>query len=106
MFRHRIQPLLAAVLVCAAAATLLASKPVFWQVATVNDFLRGDVENLSIDDRGRLVLGPATELYAETTAPFLWTMATAPDGSLFVGSGNEGKVLKIDPSGNVSTFFD
>src|SRR3954466_10381461 len=101
MFRHKAKPLFAAVCVCAAAVTLLASKPVFWQTATVSDFLRGDVDNLSIDSHGRLVLGPATELHADTTSPFLWAMVAAPDGSLFVGSGNEGKVLKVDPSGKV-----
>src|SRR5688500_272595 len=93
-------------LVAAAAATLAASKPVFWQTATLNDFLRGEVENLSIDGHGRLVLGPATELVAETTSPFLWAMAVAPDGSIYVGSGNEGKVFKIGASGKAETFFD
>ena len=104
--RYRVHALLAALLVCAAAVTLLASKPVFWQTATINDFLRGDVENLSVDSHGRLVLGPATELFSETTSPFLWSIAAAPDGSLFVGTGNEGKVLKIDSAGKSSTFFD
>src|SRR4051812_31689900 len=106
MRRYQSPALLAAALVCAAVATVLASKPVFWQTATVNDFLRGEVENLSIDNHGRLLLGPATQLFSETTAPFLWAMAAAPDGSLFVGTGSEGKVLKIDPSGKASTFFD
>lgn len=91
--------------VAAAAVTVSASKPVFWQTATLTDFLRGEVENLSIDGHGRLVLGPATELVAETTSPFLWAMVVAPDGSLYVGSGNEGKVFKID-GGKVATFFD
>ena len=30
----------------------------------------------------------------------------APDGSLFVGTGNEGKVFRIDPQGKGSLFFD
>lgn len=106
MHRHRLLTLLAVLVVVAASAILLASKPVFWQTATAGDFLRGDVESLSIDGHGRLVLGPATELFAETTSPFLWAMAAMPDGSLYVGSGNEGKVLKIDPAGTVRTFFD
>jgi hypothetical protein len=93
-------------LVAAAAVTLSASKPVFWQTATLNDFLRGEVENLSIDGHGRLVLGPAAETVAETTSPFLWAMVVAPDGSIYVGSGNEGKVFKIDTSGKTDTFFD
>ena len=93
-------------LVAAAAVTLSASKPVFWQTATLSDFLRGEVENLSIDGHGRLVLGPATEVVAETTSPFLWAMVVAPDGSVYAGSGNEGKVFKIDASGKTETFFD
>jgi WD40 repeat protein len=98
--------LLAAILVVAASAALVASKPVFWQTATESDFLRGEVDNLSIDSHGRLVLGPAAEVFAETTAPFLWSMIAAPDGSLYVGSGNEGKVFKIDPAGKPTTFFN
>ncbi len=42
----------------------------------------------------------------ETSAPFLWALAAAPDGSLFVGTGNEGKVFRIDPQGKGSLFFD
>jgi hypothetical protein len=33
-------------------------------------------------------------------------MAVAPDGSIYVGSGNEGKVFKIDSAGKIATFFD
>src|SRR5438552_9428477 len=103
---HKSRALLAVCLMAAASSVLIASKPVFWQTATETEFLRGEVENLSIDGHGRLVLGPATELFAETTAPFLWSMAAAPDGSLYVGSGNEGKVFKVDAAGKLTTFFD
>jgi hypothetical protein len=83
-----------------------ASSSKFFQAATQNDFLKGEVENLSIDSQGRLVLGPATELVYETSSPFLWTLTAAPDGSLFVGTGNEGKVFRIDAQGKGSVFFD
>ena len=43
-----------------------ASSSKFFQAATQADFLKGDVENLSIDSQGRLMLGPATELVYET----------------------------------------
>jgi len=104
--RLPLRTLFVGALVAAAGTAAIASKPIFWQTATLNDFLRGEVENLSVDGHGRLVLGPATELVAETTAPFLWAMVVAPDGSLYVGSGNEGQVFKIDASGKTSTFFD
>ncbi len=89
-----------------AIASLSASSPKFFQVATQADFLKGDVENLSIDGNGQLVLGPATELVYETATPFLWAVAPGADGSLFVGTGNEGKVFRIDAQGKGSLFFD
>jgi len=104
--RLSLRNLFALALVAASAASLTASKPVFWQTATLNDFLRGEVENLSVDSHGRLLLGPATDMVAETTSPFLWAMVVAPDGSFYVGSGNEGKVFKIDPAGKTAAFFD
>ena len=39
-------------------------------------------------------LGPSASLVAETAAPFLWTLSAGADGTLWAGSGNEGKVLQ------------
>ena len=97
--------LLAAVL-AAASGILSASAPTFWTVATQADFLKGDVDNLSIDSEGRVFLGPATTQIAETSAPFLWTVLAGRDGIMWAGTGNEGQVLKIARDGKTSTFFD
>jgi hypothetical protein len=86
--------------------TLFASSPTFWTVATQAEFLRGDVENLSIDSDGRVLLGPSLSLVADTPAPFLWAIAPAPDGGFYAGSGNEGRVIKVGADGKTSTFFD
>jgi len=85
---------------------LRASSPKFFEASTQADFLKGDVENLTIDSQGRLMLGPATELVYETSAPFLWTVIPGSDGSVFIGSGNEGKVFKVDAQGRGTVFFD
>lgn len=92
--------------VCAAAAGVQAALPTFWQVSTESEFLQGEVENLAIDAYGRLTLGPATTTVYESSAPFLWTMVSAPDGSVYVGSGNEGEVYRIDATGRGTSFFD
>ena len=97
---------LPAAAVLAASAFLSASTATFWTVSTQADFLKGDVENLSIDSDGRVFLGPATTQVAETSAPFLWTLLAGADGTLWAGSGNEGQVLKIARDGKTSTFFD
>ena len=98
--------LMAAACIGLTTAVLHASSPKFFQAATQADFLRGDVENLSIDSHGRLVLGPATELVYETSAPFVWSVSAGSDGSLFIGTGNEGKVFRIDAQGKGTVFFD
>ena len=97
---------LAATLVLAAGTSQFAAAPTFWTVSTQSDFLKGDVENLSIDSDGRVFLGPSATLVAETAAPFLWSAVAAPDGTLWAGSGNEGKVLKVGKDGKLTTFFD
>jgi WD40 repeat protein len=97
---------LASALILAAAPVLYAALPTFWQVSTEADFLRGEFENLSIDSYGRLTLGPTTSPVYESSAPFLWTMATAADGTVYVGSGNDGQVFRIPPSGTPSVAFD
>jgi sugar lactone lactonase YvrE len=99
------RPLAAAFVLCAATAAF-AALPTFWQVSTESEFLKGEVENLSIDTYGRLTLGPATTPLYESNAPFLWTLLTAPDGTIYSGSGNEGQVFRVTPDGTSSVFFD
>lgn len=88
------------------AVRVIASAPTFWTISTQADFLKGDVENLSIDSDGRVFLGPDTTQLAETAAPFIWTIVGGADGTLWAGTGNEGQVLRIGKDGEVSTFFD
>ncbi len=84
----------------------IGAAPGFWQAATQADFLRGEVENLSIDEHGRLMLGPEVRRVHEAGVPFVWTMLAGPDGSFFLGTGNEGKVVRVDRDGNGSVFYD
>jgi hypothetical protein len=106
MLQRSVRALFIVALVAAASVAVRAAVPTFWQVSTESEFLKGEVENLSIDTYGRLTLGPtATPVYA-SNAPFLWTLVAMPDGTTYAGTGNEGQVLKIDASGKTSVFFD
>ncbi len=98
--------LVAVMLAGVAGAALLAATPTFWTVSTQSDFLKGDVTDLSIDSDGRVFLGPSATVLAETAAPFLWSIVAGSDGTVWAGSGNEGKVLKVDKDGKITTFFD
>src|SRR5712691_2475902 len=87
---------LALAAVCAGVSLSYAANPTFWQISNEAEFARGDVENLSIDGYGRLTLGPSTTSIYEASAPFLWSMISAPDG----------KIYKIDAAGKSSVLFD
>ena len=98
--------LFAGALLAALAATAAhASSPKFFQATTQADFLKGEVEDLSIDARGQLLLGPALDLVFETPAPFVWTIATAADGTFYLGTGNDGKVYRVGADGKGALFF-
>ncbi|HUE87192.1 MAG TPA: hypothetical protein VMO26_14040 [Vicinamibacterales bacterium] len=88
------------------AALPVAATPGFWQAATQADFLRGEVEHLSIDEHGRLMLGPEVRRIHEAGVPFVWTMVAGPDDSVFLGTGNDGRVVRVDRNGNGSVFYD
>ncbi len=98
------QPLVGVAFLLAAAS--LSAAPGFWQAATQADFLRGEVDQLSIDEHGRLTLGPELTRVHDAAAPFVWTIAAGADGAWFLGTGNDGKVIKVDRSGHGSVFYD
>ena len=106
MFQRTTRALLTASIVCLTALGLQAAAPTFWQVSTESEFLKGEVENLSIDSYGRLTLGPTATPVYESSAPFVWALISGPDGSTYAGTGNEGQVFKTDPSGKTAVFFD
>ena len=76
--------------VCVLTIVLTGASPTFWTVSS-RRISEGRVEDLSIDSDGRMFLGPAASVLGETSAPFLWSIVAAPDGSLWAGSGNEGR---------------
>jgi hypothetical protein len=100
----RLLPVAFCLFACGVAVNAAGAR--FWEVGTLADFLKGDATSLSIDLHGRLLLGPSLSAVAETDAPVLWGAVVAPDGTVFVGSGNDGKVMKVTRDGKFSLFYD
>ena len=103
---QRVRALAVLTLVVTGLTVASASAPRFWQVSTQAAFLKGEVEGLSIDTDGRLLIGPVVHVLYEASVPFIWTVATSPDGTTYAGSGNDGQVFRIDRQGKVSVFAD
>lgn len=99
-------PLLAFGVALASVAVVGAAAPVFWVVATQADFLKGEVENLSIESEGRVLLGPTIDRVADPVAPALWTIVSGAGGGAFIASGHEGRVYRVPPDGRATVAFD
>ena len=78
------------------ATTLRASGPQFWRVEGTRAFLEGELDGASVDSEGRLRLGPAPRPLFDPEAPNAWCVARDARGVLYVGTGNEGRVIRID----------
>jgi hypothetical protein len=99
-------------LLAAAAAGMAVLAPLFaastrvWEISDFQDFAPGKFENLSLTHEGRLTLGPAMEVVYSSDQPVIWDAAPAPDGSIYVATGHEGHIYRIDPRGESRLFWD
>jgi sugar lactone lactonase YvrE len=92
-------------LVLAASAAARAAQPQFWRIEGARDFLDGTIEGLSVDSEGRVRLAPVTQPLYDPEVPFVWCLTRDPKGTLYAGTGNDGKVFKIE-GGKGTSFFD
>lgn len=96
--------LLTAAVFFLAAAPGLATQVRIFQVQSQAGFLSGTLEGVSVDSLGRMSLAPRAERVASLSEPFLLSAAALPDGWV-VGTGNAGRVLKVDRKGQVTELF-
>jgi WD40 repeat protein len=96
------RPAVAAVVCCALACLLAprlrAAGPQFWRIEGAPAFLEGELTSVSVDSQGRLRLGAASLPLYDPAAPNAWSVARDARGVLYVGTGNDGRVLKVDGS--------
>jgi len=95
---------LAAAVLLAAARPVSAAQPQFWKLEGAQDFLDGETEGLSVDSEGRVRLAPATRALPDTDAPYVWCLARDGKGRLYAGTGNDGKVFRMDEGGATAVF--
>ncbi len=73
---------------------------------TYAEFSPGEFENVSLTSDGHLGLAPAMTNLASVTDPIIWAAVQDEKGDVFLGTGNQGKVYKLTPKGELSTFFE
>ncbi|HEU4521690.1 MAG TPA: hypothetical protein VFT12_06790 [Thermoanaerobaculia bacterium] len=77
------------------ATNVFAVAPQFWRTAAADEFLAGEIEGFAVTSRGQLKAGPSVRKLATFTDPFVLSQTTAPNGDLFFGTGNDGKIYRL-----------
>jgi hypothetical protein len=92
-------------LLAALAPALFASGTTAWEMNSYSDFIRGRFQGISLSREGRITLAPKIETVFSSDQPVIWSLAEAPDGSLYAATGNRGRVYRIDRSGKSSLVW-
>ncbi len=91
--------------VCALAFSAWGATSTAWETSGYANFLKGRFSGLSLTADGDLVPGPETRFAATLNQPALWSLAAAPDGSVYAATGHRGKVFRISRDGLPTTLW-
>ena len=86
--------------------TTNAGEPQIWTVNTRAEVLQGDAQGVSIADTGTITLAPKLNRMFDTGQSYVWSSAVDNAGNVFLGTGNDGKIFKIDANGKGALFAD
>jgi hypothetical protein len=77
----------------------------FWQTATFDDFLHGELLGVSLGKDGQLRLAPEVRAVYNPEETVALSLAADQNGSLYLGTGHQGKVFRVDKDLKGSLFF-
>src|SRR5688572_26124489 len=69
------------------------------------DFKGGDLKGVAVDSRGSVRAGLSLGALPVTQANSIWSALSQKDGSILLGTGNEGRLLKVQ-NGAVSVLHE
>lgn len=85
---------------------IFASEPLIWSVNSRADVLRGDARGVSIDQNGTISLSPKLTETFKTDQAFIWSSVVDAAGNVYLGTGGDGKVFKVDVAGKGTLLAD
>jgi SMP-30/Gluconolactonase/LRE-like region len=84
----------------------LAVSPVFWNTSSFAELSKGSLKGLSLSADGQLSLAPKFDPVFDSDQALIWSAVYDSKKNLFIGTGHDGKVFKVDAGGSSSLFFD
>jgi hypothetical protein len=85
---------------------LSASQPAVWTVNTREAVLKGEARGVSIDETGAVSPAPDLVEMFETGQSYIWSSATDAQGNIYLGTGSDGKIFRVDTAGRGALFAD
>lgn len=90
-------------------ATEREEKPVaraaqVWTQTEQADFAKGFFDRTTATSEGDVRLSLTLSRAVDTGKPFVWALTPAGDGTLLIGTGHEGDILKLSPDGKLTSL--
>src|SRR5216683_1715415 len=82
----------------------IASEPSVWSVNSRAEVLKGNARGVSIDQNGTITLAPKLTEVFKTEQSYIWSSAVDAAGNVFLGTGGDGKIFKVDSNGKGALF--
>jgi sugar lactone lactonase YvrE len=83
-----------------------AGEPAIWSVNTRAEVLKGDARGVSINENGTITLAPRLSEIFNTEQSYVWSSAVDASGNVFLGTGGDGKIFRVDANGRGALFYD
>lgn len=93
-----------ALLLLLSGSLLEATQPVRWTTSQQSEFLQGEFTGVSVTSDGKLILAPALEPVMNSEEAFIYSAVVDQGGNLYVGTGNNGKILRVNSRGQGSEW--
>src|SRR2546423_5254470 len=83
----------------------VAGQPTVWEMGSRAELLKGEARGVSITDSGTVTLAPRLDQVFNTEQPYIWSTAVDAAGSIYIGTGHDGNLLRMAPDGKGALLY-
>jgi len=83
-----------------------AAEPAIWSVNSRSEVLKGESRGVSIGSNGTITLAPKLQELYKTEQPYVWSSTFDTAGNVYLGTGGDGKIFKVNSAGTGSLLTD
>jgi sugar lactone lactonase YvrE len=76
-----------------------------WYHSSPTSYDKAELKHLALATDGAIRLGRQVRPFAEMDAAHIWAVAEDPAGNLYVATGNEGKLFRVEPNGKSKLVY-